>query len=140
MDQKQVDRLVEASKPQPEADSAEAANGEDRGPALIDIEDFAKVQLKVARIVEAEAVPGADKLLRLQLDLGNGRRQVMAGIKPAYDPAGLIDRLVVVVANLAPRKMRFGTSEGMILAAGPGGEHIFLLSPDAGAKPGMDVK
>ncbi len=140
MDQKQVDRLVEASKPQPEADSAEAANGEDRGPALIDIEDFTKVQLKVARIAEAEAVPKADKLLRLQLDLGDDRRQVMAGIKSAYDPADLIDRLVVVVANLAPRKMRFGTSEGMILAAGPGGEHIFLLSPDAGAKPGMDVK
>ena len=140
MEKKQVDRLIEASKAQPEAVSAEAANGEDEGQALIAIEDFAKVQLKVARIAEAEAVPEADKLLRLQLDLGNGRRQVMAGIKSAYDPASLVDRLVVVVANLAPRKMRFGTSEGMILAAGPGGKDIFLLSPDAGAKPGMDVK
>jgi len=140
MEKKQVDRLIEASKAQPEAVSAEAANGEDEGRALIAIEDFAKVQLKVARIAEAEAVPEADKLLRLQLDLGDGRRQVMAGIKSAYDPASLVDRLVVVVANLAPRKMRFGTSEGMILAAGPGGKDIFLLSPDAGAKPGMDVK
>ncbi|MXY06912.1 MAG: methionine--tRNA ligase [Gammaproteobacteria bacterium] len=140
MEKKQVDRLIEASKAQPEAVSAEAANGEDEGQAFIAIEDFAKVQLKVARIAEAEAVPEADKLLRLQLDLGDGRRQVMAGIKSAYDPASLVDRLVVVVANLAPRKMRFGTSEGMILAAGPGGKDIFLLSPDAGAKPGMDVK
>ena len=140
MEKKQVDRLIEASKAQPEAVSAEAANGEDEGQAFIAIEDFAKVQLKVARIAEAEAVPEADKLLRLQLDLGDGRRQVMAGIKSAYDPASLVDRLVVVVANLAPRKMRFGTSEGMILAAGPGGKDIFLLSPDAGAKPGMAVK
>ena len=140
MEKKQVDRLIEASKAQPEAVSAQAANGEDEGQALIAIEDFAKVQLKVARIAEAEAVPEADKLLRLQLDLGDGRRQVMAGIKSAYDPDSLVDRLVVVVANLAPRKMRFGTSEGMILAAGPGGKDIFLLSPDAGAKPGMDVK
>ena len=140
MEKKQVDRLIEASKAQPEAASAEATNGEDEGQALIAIEDFAKVQLKVARIAEAEAVPEADKLLRLQLDLGDGRRQVMAGIKSAYDPASLVDRLVVVVANLAPRKMRFGTSEGMILAAGPGGKDIFLLSPDAGAQPGMDVK
>ena len=140
MEKKQVDRLIEASKAQPEAVSAEAANGEDEGQALIAIEDFAKVQLKVARIAEAEAVPEADKLLRLQLDLGDGHRQVMAGIKSAYDPASLIDRLVIVVANLAPRKMRFGTSEGMILAAGPGGKDIFLLSPDAGAQPGMDVK
>ena len=135
VEKKQVDRLVEASKEQPEAPSAK--NGEQ---ALIAIEDFAKVQLKVARIAKAEAVPKADKLLRLQLDLGDGQRQVMAGIKSAYDPASLIDRLVVVVANLAPRKMRFGTSEGMILAAGPGGKDIFLLSPDAGATPGMDVK
>ena len=94
----------------------------------------------MARIAQAEAIPEADKLLRLQLDLGDGQRQVMAGIKSAYDPASLIDRLVVVVANLAPREMRFGTSEGMILAAGPGGRDIFLLSPDAGATPGMDVK
>ncbi len=140
MEKKQADRLVEASKEQPEAPLADAAGENDGEQALIAIEDFAKVRLKVARIASAEAVPAADKLLRLQLDLGDGHRQVMAGIKSAYDPASLIDRLVVVVANLAPRKMRFGTSEGMILAAGPGGEDIFLLSPDAGATPGMDVK
>ena len=140
LEKKQVDRLVEASKEQSEAPSTDAEANESDGQAHITIEDFAKVQLKVARIAEAEAVPEADKLLRLKLDLGDGQRQVMAGIKSAYDPASLIDRLVVVVANLAPRKMRFGTSEGMILAAGPGGNDIFLLSPDAGAKPGMDVK
>ena len=136
VEKKQVDRLVEASKESP-ADDKDSGEGDQ---AHITIDEFAKVQLKVARIAKAEAVPEADKLLRLQLDLGDGQRQVMAGIKSAYDPASLIDRLVVVVANLAPRKMRFGTSEGMILAAGPGGKDIFLLSPDAGATPGMDVK
>ncbi len=136
VEKKQVDRLVEASKESP-ADDKDSGEGDQ---AHITIDEFAKVQLKVARIAKAEAVPKADKLLRLQLDLGDGQRQVMAGIKSAYDPASLIDRLVVVVANLAPRKMRFGTSEGMILAAGPGGKDIFLLSPDAGATPGMDVK
>ena len=136
VEKQQVDRLVEASKESP-VDDKDSGEG-DR--AHITIDEFAKVQLKVARIAKAEAVPEADKLLRLQLDLGDGQRQVLAGIKSAYDPASLIDRLVVVVANLAPRKMRFGTSEGMILAAGPGGKEIFLLSPDSGATPGMDVK
>ena len=140
MEKKGVDRLIEASKERPEAPSADAAGNEDEGQALISIEDFAKVRLKVARVAEAETVPEADRLLRLQLDLGDGHRQAMAGIKSAYDPASLIDRLVVVVANLAPRKMRFGASEAMILAAGPGGKDIFLLSPDSGARPGMDVK
>ena len=139
LEKRQVDRLIEASMEQSEAPSTDAKANEDGGQAHITIEDFAKVQLKVARITEAESVPEADKLLRLKLDLGDSQRQVMAGIKSAYDPASLVDRLVVVVANLAPRKMRFGTSEGMILAAGPGGKDIFLLSPDAGAKAGMDV-
>ena len=94
MEKKQVDRLVEASKESEEAPPAEAAENDTAGQSLISIDDFAKVQLKVARIAEAEAVPEADKLLRLQLDLGDGRRQVMAGIKSAYDPASLIDRLV----------------------------------------------
>jgi methionyl-tRNA synthetase len=85
-------------------------------------------------------VDGADKLLQLTLDLGDGKRNVFAGIKAAYEPAALVGRHVVVVANLAPRKMRFGTSEGMVLAAGPGGKDIFLLSPDSGAAPGMRVK
>jgi methionyl-tRNA synthetase len=108
--------------------------------APISIDDFAKVDLRIARIVEAAPVDGADKLLRLTLDLGTERRNVFAGIRQAYAPEQLVGRLTVVVANLAPRKMRFGTSEGMVLAAGPGGSEIFLLGPDAGAEPGMKVK
>jgi methionyl-tRNA synthetase len=107
---------------------------------LISIEDFAKVDLRVAKIVEAEHVEGADKLLRLVLDLGDEQRQVFAGIKSAYAPEDLVGRLTVMVANLAPRKMRFGVSEGMVLAAGPGGKDLFVLSPDDGARPGMKVK
>lgn len=105
----------------------------------ISIEDFSKIDLRVARIVAAEAVEGADKLLRLQLDLGDGQKQVFAGIKSAYAPADLLGRLTIMVANLAPRTMRFGVSEGMVLAAGDG-KNIFLLQPDAGALPGMKVK
>ena len=109
--------------------------------ATITIDDFAKVDLRVARIAAAEPVAGADKLLALTLDLGDGApRTVFAGIKSAYAPADLVGRLTVVVANLAPRKMRFGVSEGMVLAAGPGGSSIFLLAPDEGAVPGMQVK
>ena len=106
----------------------------------IAFEDFAKVDLRVARIARAEHVEGADKLLRLTLDLGGETRHVFAGIKSAYDPQQLEGRLTVMVANLSPRKMRFGISEGMVLAAGPGGKDLFLLSPDTGAKPGMRVK
>jgi methionyl-tRNA synthetase len=99
------------------------------------------VDLRIARIISAEHVEGADKLLKITLDVGTlGTRQVFAGIKSAYDPATLKDRLTVVVANLAPRKMKFGTSEGMILAASGDGPGIFLLSPDSGAQPGMRVK
>jgi len=105
----------------------------------IDIDTFARVDLRVAKIVSAGHVEGADKLLRLELDLGNERRQVFSGIRSAYDPADLEGRLVVCVANLKPRKMRFGTSAGMILAAGGGNGEIFLLSPDIGAQPGMKV-
>ncbi len=108
--------------------------------APIAIEDFAKIDLRIARIVEAAPVEGADKLLRLVVDLGIERRTVFAGIRQAYSPEALVGRLTVVVANLAPRKMRFGTSEGMVLAAGPGGSDIFLLAPDTGAEPGMQVK
>jgi methionyl-tRNA synthetase len=125
-----------ADAPTPTAVEA-AAGG---GAATIAIDDFAKVDLRVARIVEAEAVPEADKLLRLVLDLGRERRQVFAGIKSAYDPATLVGRLTVMVANLAPRKMRFGLSEGMVLAASDERGGPFLLSPDAGAEPGMRVK
>jgi methionyl-tRNA synthetase len=108
--------------------------------AEITVEDFAKVDLRIARITKAETVDGADKLLQLTLDLGDGTRNVFAGIRSAYAPEALVGRLTVVVANLKPRKMRFGTSEGMVLAAGPGGQDIFLLSPDTGAQPGMKVK
>ncbi|MBU1438041.1 MAG: methionine--tRNA ligase, partial [Gammaproteobacteria bacterium] len=106
----------------------------------INFDDFAKLDLRVARIVNAEHVEGADKLVKLQLDLGFETRQVFAGIKSAYEPADLVGRLTVMVANLAPRKMRFGMSEGMVMAAGPGGADIFLLTPDDGATPGMQVK
>lgn len=109
-------------------------------PGLISIDDFAKVDLRIARIVEAANVEGADKLLRLTVDLGDETRNVFAGIKLAYSPDQLRGKLTVVVANLAPRKMRFGVSQGMILAAGPGGGDLWLISPDSGAKPGMRVK
>ncbi|MDT4332114.1 methionine--tRNA ligase [Methylomonas sp. MS20] len=106
----------------------------------IEIEDFAKIDLRIARIVKAEAVEGAEKLLQLTVDLGDHTRSIFAGVKSAYAPDDLEGKLTVVVANLKPRKMRFGTSEGMMLAAGPGGKDIFVLSPDAGAQPGMRVK
>lgn len=106
----------------------------------ISFDDFAKIDLRVVRIAKAEHVEGADKLLRLELDLGGETRQVFAGIKSAYQPEDLEGKLTVMVANLAPRKMRFGLSEGMVLAAGPGGEDIWVLSPDDGAQPGMKVK
>jgi methionyl-tRNA synthetase len=106
----------------------------------ISFEDFAKIDLRIARIVKAEHVEKADKLLRLELDLGGETRQVFAGIKSAYKPEDLEGKLTVMVANLAPRKMRFGMSEGMVLAAGPGGEEIWILEPHEGAQPGMKVK
>ncbi|HXF07992.1 MAG TPA: methionine--tRNA ligase [Candidatus Acidoferrales bacterium] len=130
------------------ADSTEAAPPSQPAPDLpviapiaptIGIEDFARIDLRIARIVTAEQVAGADKLLRLQLDLGGEQRQVFAGIKSAYRPEELTGRLTVMVANLAPRQMKFGLSEGMVLAAGDG-QGIFLLAPDAGAQPGMRVK
>jgi methionyl-tRNA synthetase len=106
----------------------------------ITIDDFVKVDLRVARVLTAETIPEARKLLKLTLDLGgNEQRTVFAGIKAAYNPEKLVGRLVVCVANLAPRKMKFGTSEGMVIAAGPGGEDVFLLSPDSGAQPGQRV-
>ena len=129
----QVQRMIEQSK---ETHQPEAAEQDD----TISIDDFMNVDLRIARIEKAEPVEGADKLLALTLDVGDSTRMVFAGIKAAYDPGSLVGRHVVVVANLAPRKMRFGVSEGMVLAAGPGGEDIFLLSPDDGAAPGMRVK
>ena len=105
----------------------------------IGIDDFSKIDLRVAKIVNAEHVEGAEKLLKLTLDIGSEQRTVFAGIKSSYDPEKLIGRLTVMVANLAPRKMRFGESQGMVLAAGDG-SGIFILSPDEGAQPGMRVK
>jgi methionyl-tRNA synthetase len=133
VEQSQVDKMVEESK------EPDTAGTEPSAPAEITIDDFTKVDLRIARISKAEPVEGADKLLRLTLDLGEETRVVFAGIKQAYAPEKLEGRLVIAVANLKPRKMRFGESQGMVLAAGPGGEDIFLLSADDGAQPGMRV-
>ncbi|MCB1916548.1 MAG: methionine--tRNA ligase [Rhodocyclaceae bacterium] len=149
----QIDKLIEANKASlaPAADSAspqrhaesqqKEAETQVSASDTIAIDDFAKVDLRIARIVSAEHVEGADKLLRLQLDIGDARpRQVFAGIKSAYDPATLEGRLTVMVANLAPRKMKFGLSEGMVLAASGDGPGLYVLSPDEGAEPGMRVR
>ena len=119
-----------------------AAKDKDTGIAdTIAYPDFAKIDLRVAEIVAAEAVEGADKLLKLTLSLGDlGTRQVFAGIKTAYNAEQLVGKLTVMVANLEARKMRFGMSEGMVLAAGPGDQEIWLLSPDSGAKAGMKIQ
>lgn len=145
IDPKNVAALVEASKedlapakdPNAPSDGPEALQAEPlSSPCTID--DFAKVDLRVARVLTADAVAESDKLLKLTVSLGGDeKRTVFAGIKSAYEPATLVGRLVVIVANLAPRKMRFGTSEGMVVAAGPGGKDVFLLSPDSGAVPGQ---
>ncbi len=154
VDAKQIEALIEANKqslapaapaaaakPAKPAEKKEAPAG---GDGLCNIDDFMKVDLRIAKIVNAEHVEGADKLVRLTLDIGEEKtRNVFAGIKAAYDPAQLVGRLTVMVANLAPRKMKFGLSEGMVLAASdldgksPG---LFLLSPDDGAQPGMRAK
>lgn len=134
---------VQAATPVKAAVKADKAISTEREPIsdTISIDDFAKIDLRVAKIIKASAVEGADKLVQLQLDIGGGEvRQVFAGIKSAYSPEQLEGRLTVMVANLAPRKMRFGLSEGMVLAAGPGGSDLFILSPDEGAQPGMRVK
>ncbi|MBF8747573.1 methionine--tRNA ligase [Pseudomonas putida] len=141
-----VEAMVAASKEDLAATqtAVPAGNGElakDPLSAEIEFDTFAAVDLRVALIVKAEAVAGADKLLQLTLDIGDERRNVFSGIKSAYpDPSQLEGRLTMMVANLKPRKMRFGISEGMVMAAGPGGEEIYLLSPDSGAKPGQRIK
>ena len=140
----QVERIIAASResleatPEPAAAAEPEAKDAEIAPT-IDFPAFAAVDLRVARIVNAEFVEGADKLLRLELDLGGPKRQVFAGIRGAYDPKTLIGRLTVMVANLAPRKMRFGVSEGMVLAASFGDGKPYLLEPDSGAEPGMKV-
>jgi methionyl-tRNA synthetase len=149
LDPKAVARLVapEGAAPAPAAGAGGASDTATLAAAtavegnLISIDDFLRVDLRVAKVLNAELVAGADKLLKLRVDLGElGEREIFAGIRAAYDHATLAGRLIVVVANLEPRKMRFGTSEGMMLAAGPGGKDIFVLSPDSGATPGMRIK
>jgi methionyl-tRNA synthetase len=154
----QVETMIEASKEEePEVsesprashvgeshrdsqDSDAPLKAEPLVEGLITMDEFARVDLRIARVVAAEDVPQATKLLKLTVSLGGDvKRTVFAGIKTAYKPEALVGRLVVLAANLAPRKMKFGTSEGMILASGPGGAEIFLLSPDAGAQPGQRV-
>jgi methionyl-tRNA synthetase len=150
VDPKQITALVEANKetlqvtttipPSPLPPLPEGAGKSTGASAQITIDDFNKVDLRIAKIVNAEPIEGADKLLKLTLDLGSGTKTVLAGIKSAYDPEKLKGRLTVVVANLAPRKMKFGVSEGMVLAASGDEPGIYLLSPDSGAQPGMKVK
>ncbi|MBA6412812.1 methionine--tRNA ligase [Parahaliea sp. F7430] len=146
---KQIEAMLEASREQAPETAAAASSSAGLKPAAqdsaenayIEFDDFAKVDLRVVEIVAADHVEGADKLLRLTLSLGDGeQRQVFAGIKSAYQPEDLVGKHTVMVANLAPRKMRFGVSEGMVLAAGPGGKDIYLLEPHQGAQPGMQVK
>jgi methionyl-tRNA synthetase len=142
VEQDKIDAIVEASKEDIVATPSPAAVKSDVEPLAeeIQFDDFAKIDLRIAKIVNAEHVEGADKLLKLTLDIGLGEKQVFAGIKSAYAPEDLIGKNTVMVANLAPRKMRFGLSEGMVLAAGPGGKDLFILNPDDGALPGMRVK
>jgi methionyl-tRNA synthetase len=149
VEEKDVQAMIEESKPAAgEPTSVGGDQWNDPGDALAaepleaecTIDDFTKVDLRVARVVEAEAVPEARKLLKLKLSLGGGEyRQVFAGIKSAYEPESLVGRLVIMVANLAPRQMKFGLSEGMVVASGGGGAEVFVLTPDEGAVPGQRV-
>lgn len=150
VEKEKIDRMIEASKedlkssPQTPLPMGEGLKNNKiplpEGEGLITIDDFAKIDLRVARIIKAAHVEGADKLLQLTLDIGGETRNVFAGIKSAYAPEQLEGRLTVMVANLAPRKMKFGVSGGMVLAASGDGPGIFILSPDAGAEPGMKIK
>jgi methionyl-tRNA synthetase len=148
MDPKKFEALLVPEAEVAPAGGAPPDAGADDGAALAaeplapecTIDDFTKVDLRVARVIAAEPVPEAKKLLKLTLSLGGGvTRNVFAGIKAAYEPSALVGRLVVMVANLAPRTMRFGVSEGMVVASGPGDKEVFVLSPDSGAKPGQRV-
>jgi len=127
--------LASAAAAQPVTSAATV----DGAPAEIDLPQFAKTDLRVARVLDASHVDGADKLLKLTLDVGDSKRTVFAGIRSGYEPQALVGKLVILVANLKPRKMRFGVSEGMVLAASGEGGGPFLLSPDSGAAPGMKV-
>ncbi|MBD1571760.1 methionine--tRNA ligase [Vibrio sp. S17_S38] len=148
IDPKHVEAMIEASKEDAAVEMAAKAQSEkttqtelDKEPVADEIEfdDFAKIDMRIAKIISCEAVPKADKLLKFQLDIGGETRQVFSGIKSAYTPEELEGKLTVMVANLKPRKMKFGMSEGMILAAGPGGKDLWILEPHEGAQPGMRV-
>jgi len=145
VEQEKIDAMLHDAAKQT-ADSKQKASTSSTGASMdpiaetIQYDDFAKLDLRIAKIVDAKAVEGADKLLQLTLDIGSETRNVFAGIKSAYQPEDLIGKHTVMVANLAPRKMRFGVSEGMVLAAGPGGKDLWVLQPDPGAQPGMRVK
>jgi methionyl-tRNA synthetase len=138
IDEKQVSAMIEESKETQSTQPTVESPAEPLKPECT-IEDFAKIDLRIAKVAKAERVEGADKLLRLSLDVGGMERSVLAGIATAYEPEELEGKLVVLLANLKPRQMRFGLSEGMILAAGEGGKDIFMLTPDTGAKPGQTV-
>jgi methionyl-tRNA synthetase len=140
VDPEKIAAIVEASKENLEKTPTPVTKRFDPIAEAIEIDDFAKIDLRIAKILKAEHVEGAEKLLHLTVDIGDETRSIFAGIKSAYAPEDLIGKLTVVVANLKPRKMRFGLSEGMVLAAGPGGKDIWVLSPDQGAQPGMRVK
>ncbi|KJF81935.1 methionine--tRNA ligase [Photobacterium angustum] len=147
IDPAHVAAMVESSKEEAAADKAAAeAAAKPASPladepieAEIEFDDFAKVDMRIAKIVSCEEVPKANKLLKFQLDIGGEMRQVFSGIKSAYTPEELVGKMTVMVANLKPRKMKFGMSEGMILAAGPGGKDLWILEPHEGAQPGMRV-
>ncbi|VAW88564.1 Methionyl-tRNA synthetase [hydrothermal vent metagenome] len=140
-----IDAMLDESKQPVEQNEKQPAPSENSNAIeeispTIEFSDFAKIDLRIAKIIKAEHIEGANKLLRLTLDIGDEQRNVFAGIKSAYAPEDLEGKLTVMVANLAPRKMRFGISEGMVLAAGPGGQDLWILQPEEGAQPGMRVK
>ena len=150
LEKKQIDAVVEETKAlfaeankatEKTVTKATALSNVEPIADTITIDDFAKIDMRVAKVLKCEAVPESNKLLRFELDLGDHTRQVFSGIKAAYNkPEELEGRFVIVVANLAPRKMKFGVSEGMILSAGTGGSDLFLLSADSGVTAGMQVK
>jgi methionyl-tRNA synthetase len=147
VEQEKIDAMLEASKKDLKTEAKKLNKGNDKVDNKIEpiadeiqFDDFAKIDLRIAKIIKAEHIEGADKLLRLTLDIGDETRNVFAGIKSAYKPEDLEGKHTVMVANLAPRKMKFGVSEGMVLAAGPGGKDLWILEPHEGAQPGMRVK
>ena len=139
VDPKQLEALFEARPRRRRPRPRRSPWGASAPPVTLSIDEFKRIDLRVARIANAETVEGSDKLLKLTLDLGSETRTVFAGIKAAYEPAKLKGRLTVVVANLAPRKMKFGVSEGMVLAASGEVPGLYLLAPDSGAIPGMRI-